>query len=238
METKHLLPVLCGFASIFLTSSAFSQVKIGTNPTTINANSNLEVEGTNNKKVIVHRNDGTVVIENTPSGKITDSLLTVDPSGNVRMKSVESLRTVTQISPYIRLSGSVNYNTRQPLNAFTIKSMSVDLNNDMAYNAVTGEITILKPGIYFFSVVTTGHVDLGATATQNDHCTYFIVNNVSEQQVCGRSARFAPTASNSGIRALAVNDKVIVKLTTASNIDSTGIYSVRINMFKLSEKAN
>lgn len=238
MKKSIQYPMLMMATLIATSGSVYAQVKIGMNPTAINSNSNLEVEATNNKKVIVHKNDGTVVIENTPSGKITDSLLTVDLSGNVRMKSVESLKTVTQISPYLRLSGSVQYNTMQPDNALTITGMSVDLNNDMAYNAISGEITILKPGIYFFAVVTTGHVDLAPPSNENDHCTYLFVNAIGEQQVCGRSARFAPTASNSGIRALAANDKVTVRLSTASNVSVTGTYSVRINMFKLSEKTN
>ncbi|WP_147300426.1 hypothetical protein [Dyadobacter luteus] len=51
-----------------LGTASFAQVKIGTNPTTIGANSNLEVEALNNKKVIVHKDNGTMVIENTPLG--------------------------------------------------------------------------------------------------------------------------------------------------------------------------
>jgi hypothetical protein len=61
-----------------------AQVKIGSNPTTIGANSNLEVEATNARKVIVNKADGTVVIENTPLGAATDRYLSVDASGNVR----------------------------------------------------------------------------------------------------------------------------------------------------------
>ena len=81
--SKFFFSAMC--AVMTLTSSAvFAQAKIGTNPTIIGANNNLEVEATNNKKVIVHKNDGTMVIESTPSGAATDSILSVDAAGNVR----------------------------------------------------------------------------------------------------------------------------------------------------------
>ena len=87
MKTRRLTRLLssAAFAAMtFASSAVFAQVKIGTNPTTIGANSNLEVEAANNKKVIVHKNDGTVVIENMPSGAVTDSIMSVDAAGNVR----------------------------------------------------------------------------------------------------------------------------------------------------------
>ena len=84
-------------AVMFGSSSAFAQVKIGTAPTTIDANSNLEVQATNNKKVIVHKDNGTVVIENTPSGAITDSIMTIDASGNVRAIDKNRLKNILGI---------------------------------------------------------------------------------------------------------------------------------------------
>ena len=102
MKTNQLLSrTLCSamFAAavMFGSSSAFAQVKIGTAPTTIDANSNLEVQATNNKKVIVHKDNGTVVIENTPSGAITDSIMTIDASGNVRAIDKNRLKNILGI---------------------------------------------------------------------------------------------------------------------------------------------
>jgi hypothetical protein len=61
-----------------------AQVKVGSNPTVIGTNSNLEVEATNAKKVIVNKADGTLILENTPTGAITDKYLSIDALGNVR----------------------------------------------------------------------------------------------------------------------------------------------------------
>ena len=86
MKTHQLAKILtlATLPAMLVFSAVSAQIKIGTNPTTISANSNLEIEAANNKKVIVHKSDGTVVIENTPSGSAADSILSVDPAGNVR----------------------------------------------------------------------------------------------------------------------------------------------------------
>jgi hypothetical protein len=91
MNIRTLLKTTLCLSMLFASASTFAQVKIGTNPTTIDGNSNLEVEATNNKKVIVHKNDGTVVIENTPPGAVTDGILSVDAVGNVRKISAASI---------------------------------------------------------------------------------------------------------------------------------------------------
>ncbi|WP_254412662.1 hypothetical protein [Dyadobacter diqingensis] len=82
--SKTIYAALFAGAMLLATSSAFAQVKIGTNPTVIGTNNNLEVEAINNKKVIVNKADGTVVIENTPTGATTDKYLSIDAAGNVR----------------------------------------------------------------------------------------------------------------------------------------------------------
>lgn len=76
MKTTALFSALLFTIGLAVSPASFGQVKIGTNPATIGANSNLEVEAANNKKVIVNKSDGTVVIENTPVGTSADKLFT------------------------------------------------------------------------------------------------------------------------------------------------------------------
>jgi hypothetical protein len=68
-------------------------VKIGTNPTTISPNSNLEVEATNNKKVIVDKGTGTLKVENKPLAAQTDSLVTRGADGELHQMSPSRLIT-------------------------------------------------------------------------------------------------------------------------------------------------
>jgi len=60
MKSKILLTLLL---CIFLLTSLFAQIKIGTNPTSIEANSNLEIEAsTAGRKVVVDKTTGQVTI--------------------------------------------------------------------------------------------------------------------------------------------------------------------------------
>ena len=152
--------ISCMFMLI-CTLSVQAQVKIGTNPTTIGANSNLEVEATNNKKVIVHKNDGTMVIENTPPGSITDSMLSVDAAGNVR--SISTAR-ITRPPVYVYEASSsgvlgASQGTRFYL-ALNVMG-SVIPSSAAADNWFNGGWKAPAEGIY--------RIDLRATATANNN---------------------------------------------------------------------
>jgi len=89
METKILLfkfsrakitSVLFGTALLLGSSAAFAQVKIGTNPTTIEPNSNLEVEAsTPGRKMKVDKTTGQVSITDGTQG--AGKVLTSDAAG-------------------------------------------------------------------------------------------------------------------------------------------------------------
>lgn len=89
MKTKHLLLRISGkkvsatlFAAALLlgSSAAFAQVKIGTNPTTIEPNSNLEVEAsTPGRKMKVDKTTGQVSIADGTQG--AGKVLTSDAAG-------------------------------------------------------------------------------------------------------------------------------------------------------------
>lgn len=89
MKTKHLLTSISGkkvsaalFAAALLlgSSAAFAQVKIGTNPATIEPNSNLEVEAsTPGRKMKVDKTTGQVSIADGTEG--AGKVLTSDAAG-------------------------------------------------------------------------------------------------------------------------------------------------------------
>lgn len=108
MKTRQLTRLLFSatFAmATFVSSAVFAQVKIGTNPTTIGANSNLEVEAANNKKVIVDKNVGTVRIDNLPTGAATDSLVSWDPATGI-LRKIDKVNLLRILG----LSGSAKLN--------------------------------------------------------------------------------------------------------------------------------
>ena len=68
-------------AMLAVSSTVFAQVKIGTNPTTIEANSNLEVEGsTSGRKMKVDKTTGQVTIADGTQG--SGKIFTSDANGN------------------------------------------------------------------------------------------------------------------------------------------------------------
>ncbi len=82
------------FFFVFVTTIGYAQVKIGSNPTTITANKNLEVEATNGKKVSANKDNGIVYIENKPNAVATDSVVMRASNGEVRQMSVARLASL------------------------------------------------------------------------------------------------------------------------------------------------
>lgn len=159
MKTNSLAKILSAATVVALlsASSAFAQVKIGTNPTTIGANNNLEVEATNNKKVIVHKDNGTVVIENTPSGALTDSVLTVDASGNVREISRVKLLKLLDLSGSAQMTGG-----SQALNQGDqdIDFIATTFDDEGGNNLTANTFTVKRAGFYTINAEATIQVPL------------------------------------------------------------------------------
>lgn len=229
--SKHFIAALVMIA--MTTVASFAQVKIGSNPTTIDPASNLEVEGSNGKKVIVSKT-GTVKIENVPAGALTDSLLVVDAQGNVKLKSIGSTKSVTQVNPYIRLKGNLSAPTNSPTTYIYLTNSASTLINQMTHTAATGVITIQKSGLYFFTINSYGATNLSDGA-KNDQCGHLFKNGVVYQSACARSSAFAAGATNTGIISLAAGDQVRIALTTASDQAINGTYEFITSIYKVSE---
>lgn len=130
MKTKQLLPktfytVLLGVAMLLGSSNAFAQVKIGTNPTTIEPNSNLEVEAsTAGRKTKVDKTTGQVTIADGTQG--AGKVLTSDAAGGASWQS-----------PAIFISGT--------------PGPEVTVTNNVALTYSGGSIVLPKAGTYMLS---------------------------------------------------------------------------------------
>ncbi len=71
-----------------ITIPSYAQVKVGSNPTIIGANRNLEVEATNGKRVNISKDDGRIYVENKPSAALTDSLVLRYTDGELRQMAI------------------------------------------------------------------------------------------------------------------------------------------------------
>lgn len=127
---------------------SFGQVKIGTNPTTIEPASNLEVEAaTAGRKVKVDKTTGQLTIKDGTEG--TDKILTSDAVGGASWKTPATLKidqTVfigRQVAEYIVTTFDNTFNSlkdRIPLNAQT--------GSLAGWNATTKQYTIQESGNY------------------------------------------------------------------------------------------
>ena len=90
LRAKAFVGAMFATALLF-SSAAFAQVKIGTNPTTINAANNLEVEAsTAGNKVSVDKTTGKVTIAD--GSQATGNILTSDANGVATWQSTTNLR--------------------------------------------------------------------------------------------------------------------------------------------------
>ena len=158
MKTKQLLvKALTGtmFAvALLFSSSSFAQVKIGTNPTTIGTSSNLEIEATNNKKIVGDKATGTLRIENKPLAAIEDSVVMRGADGELHQ--ISSKRLLEQLKiPVTIFEGTLNTNQTVPV---IVSQNSLDQRINLTprpgyatiWDAATKQVTLPSDGYYRF----------------------------------------------------------------------------------------
>jgi hypothetical protein len=151
-------------ALLFGSSAAFAQVKIGTNPTTIEPNSNLEVEAsTPGRKMKVDKTTGQVTITDGTQG--AGKVFTSDANGG------GSWQASGAGCASFDASGS---STTTPVNDVGVfQPVKLIANNvayapSGAYNGATGEYTVPENGFYIFhGSVGTYNVAAGTTGARN-----------------------------------------------------------------------
>lgn len=89
MKIKQLF--LSAIITLSVAFGTHAQVKVGSNPTAITANTNLEVEATDGKKVKINKPDGKFYIETKPTAAKTDSVVMRFSDGEVRQMSINRL---------------------------------------------------------------------------------------------------------------------------------------------------
>jgi hypothetical protein len=157
-------------AAMFLgASAAFAQVKIGTNPTTIDPANNLEVESTAGNKVSVNKTTGKVTIADGSQG--SGKILTSDANGVATWQTSTPSSTVFfgtvdagdinqfNTSPSIPVSGYITsasrYSNTTGVNLFSIITVSFPSlgTTNYAANVTLESITGLGGGGYNVSLV-------------------------------------------------------------------------------------
>ncbi|WP_420153873.1 hypothetical protein [Siphonobacter sp.] len=91
MTPKQLLGTACFVGALLTSSGLMAQVKVGTNPTTIETNSNLEVEAsTSGRKVKVDKTTGQMTIADGTQG--AGKVLTSDANGGASWSALEAIK--------------------------------------------------------------------------------------------------------------------------------------------------
>jgi hypothetical protein len=137
--SKTILSAMFATAMAFGFSSAFAQVKIGSNPTTIDANNNLEVEAsTAGRKTFINKTTGQVSIVDGTQG--ANKVLTSDANGNASWQSNFSLILMAK-----------NDATLQPTGTTYIAPVPYVAGDGSTYDASTGVFTAPVDGFYNYN---------------------------------------------------------------------------------------
>jgi hypothetical protein len=162
---KTIYSALFAAAMLFATTSAFAQVKIGTNPTTIEATSNLEVEAsTAGRKVKVNKTTGQVTIADGTQG--AGKVLTSDANGNARWNSTEEIKVPKTMFIGFQAAGEQLVTIPSQTGEITSRFKVVPLPNYSAgYNAARRAYVIPQAGYYRVEVGTRCTLNGAGTVT-------------------------------------------------------------------------
>ncbi|GAB4016849.1 complement C1q domain-containing protein [Spirosoma koreense] len=161
-------------AALFVSSSAMAQVKIGTNPTTIGASSNLEVEAaTSGRKTSVDKTTGQVTIADGTEG--TGKVFTSDANGGGSwQKPTQDVDVL--FSVVATATTSIPTGAGVPDTKINYGAAVFDKNN--SFNLATDQLTIPTAGFYLFSV---GIQRAGSPVPTNSISGYIYVNGARRE---------------------------------------------------------
>lgn len=132
---KNLFPTTVFAAAMFASSLSFGQVKIGSNPTTISANTNLEVQATNGHRTVVKQDNGFVGV-----GTITPNTNLQVESGNFSVSQGADNTFNTGVVGAASIGraninwGNYSLTVGQDHNISAVRSLLVGLNNTANIN--------------------------------------------------------------------------------------------------------
>ncbi len=149
MQPNQLLQRAFFLAAMITSSSLFAQVKVGTNPTTIDPTSNLEVESsTTGNKVSIDKTTGKVTIADGSQGNA--KVLTSDANGTATWQAITSQNSPVMISARQTAAQYLPANANTQLN-FT----SVLFDKGANFNLSTDRFTAPSNGYYIISIATS-----------------------------------------------------------------------------------
>ncbi len=216
--------MMLGVTMLLAASNVFAQVKIGTNPTTIEPNSNLEVEAsTPGRKMKVDKTTGQVSIADGTEG--AGKTFTSDAVGGGSWQSVsltafaasQGGRENFPQSPNTGLLGTITFpgETTDPTNSFTPSTGTFVTPADGYY--------VLFGSTQFDNSALPGVPNLIRT------CLYLYVNSASVTQGCAfPSSVFSSTAISNLVK---LNAGDTVTLRAGANVSSGPTFAVAVSAF-------
>lgn len=153
------------FGGMLLIPTCYAQVKIGTNPTVIDGNSNLEIEAsTSGRKVSVNKTTGQLTVKDGTEG--AGKVLTSDANGNAEWKPAGPEQTVKYAFRSRKVDGvdvaagqgDFVYNGYETSNAEAARRFNIGNRFDPA----SGKFTAPRKGYYMFNAGIRIEVSGGA----------------------------------------------------------------------------
>jgi hypothetical protein len=213
ISSTKVTRLLFAGALLLGSSAAFAQVKIGTNPTTIEPNSNLEVEAsTPGRKTKVDKTTGQVTITDGTQG--AGKVFTSDADGGGSWQTSGAGCASFDAKGDNTTTPVVDVGVYTPVNLI---ANNIVYSASGAYNNATGEYTIPADGFYLFhGSVGTYNVSIGTTGTRNTSIDLFSVSKgllshtVSSELAYGVGAWQDVTSANY----FTAGDKVTFKINS------------------------
>lgn len=223
MKTKQLL-LITSFVVLTALSTSFAQVKIGSNPTTIEPNSNLEVEAsTTGRKMKVDKTTGQVTIQDGTEG--AGKIFTSDAVGGGSWQSVS-------LTAFAALQGG-RENFPQSANAgqlgtITFPGETTDPTN--SFTPSTGVFVTPAAGHYvLFGSTQFDNSALPGVPNLDRTCLHLYVNNASITQGCAFPSSIFSSTSVSNLVKLNAGDTVTLR--AGAGVSSGTTFAVAVSTF-------
>lgn len=222
---KTMGAVMIAAAMLLGSSSAFSQVKIGSNPTSINAANNLEVEAsTAGRKTSIDKTTGKVTIADGSQG--VDKVLTSDANGVASWQAPAVQNTDVMLS--VAVAPQTVSTTNQILD---LSAAAFDKGSN--FNLATNQFLAPTAGYYQLSILVTSPVAIALTSGRYG---YLMVNGVINRTLYNDavSAGDGYSVYSGALLKLNAGDIVTVNVGTASGTPSYPIGGGFLEIYKIS----
>lgn len=159
MKKQNLLIKCIAVTTFFflIVSTSYAQLKIGNNPTTIGTNNNLEVEGTNSKKVAVKSETGQLIVGSSdtsiPTGGANAAVIIDNGTTNGAIQIKDGTQALGKVltSDANGLATWVSPSTKV-IYGNIVSTSQLDVSNNFLYDDNTNNLSIdLPPGLWIIN---------------------------------------------------------------------------------------